>query len=199
VCTRQGQLEEGFACFRASGSQYHGTPIVGQKDEVNGGFVLGTTRAELGIDYALWEQVLAGARFGYVLRGGGPPQDGGKKFLPFSAELHLSYWFLGPAHRASGIQPYASLKGGIAEIDGAFKVTVVEDQNAPPPPNQPDNPPVQELDGYKKLGSGFAGIGVGAYLPAGREHGPSLELSYLALFPTSGNALTLSLGYAYGI
>lgn len=199
VCSKQQQLEGGFTCFRASGSQYHGTPVPGQNDRLNPGFVVGTTRVELGVDYALGDPVTLGARVGYVLRGGGPGPDGGEPFIPLSAELHLSYWVLGPAHRPSGVQPYILAKGGATEIDGAFQVTVVEDQSAPPPPNQPDNPPSQELDGYKKMGAGFAGLGAGFFLPAGAAHGPSLELCVVQLFPSTGTALTLSLGWSLGL
>ena len=77
VCSKQQQLEGGFTCFRASGSQYHGTPVPGQNDRLNPGFVVGTTRVELGVDYALGDPVTLGARVGYVLRGGGPDQLGG--------------------------------------------------------------------------------------------------------------------------
>ncbi len=199
VCSKQQQLEGGFTCFRASGSQYHGTPVAGQNDRLNPGLLLGTTRVELGADYALGDAILLGARAGFVLRGGGARADGGRPFIPLSAELHLSYWVLGPAHRPDGVQPYFLAKVGAAEIDGAFKVTVIEDQSAPPPPNQPDNPPSQELDAYKRMGAGFAGGGAGLFLPAGATNGPSLELAVVQLFPSTGTALTLSLGWSLGL
>ena len=80
-----------------------------------------------------------------------------------------------------------------------LRSTVVEDPNAAPPPNQPDNPPTQELDVYKKAGSGFAGIGIGVFLPIAAGHGPTLELGLMRLFPSNGTALALSLGYALGV
>ena len=199
VCSKQGQLEDGFACFRGSGSQYHGTPLVGQNDKINGGFVLGTTRLKLGADFALFDSVTVGARLGYVVRGGGPPQDGSSGFMPFHAEARLGYWLLGPAHRATGFSPYVLFNAGLGEVDGKSKVQVVEDPNAAPPPNQPDNPPTQELDVYKKAGSGFAGIGIGVFLPIAAGHGPTLELGLMRLFPSNGTALALSLGYALGV
>lgn len=199
VCTKSGQLDEGFACFRSSGSQYHGTPIAGRDDAVNTGFVLGTTRLKLALDHALLDDVTAGARLGYVLRGGGPTEDGGSKFFPLHAELRVAYWPLGPAHQPHGVSLFVFANGGLAEVDGKTSVTVIEDPSAPPPPSQPDNPPRQQLDVYTQSGSGFAGLGAGAYLPAGAAHGPSLELGLIRLFPTPGTALVIALGYGFGV
>ncbi len=78
-------------------------------------------------------------------------------------------------------------------------MTVAENQAVPPPPSQPDNPPVQTLDAYKKTGSGFAELGAGGYLAIGRQHGAVLELGVMQLFPSSGTALFLSLGYVLGV
>lgn len=199
VCSKDSQLERGFACFRASGSQYHGTPVPGLKDQLNPGLVLGTTRLALAGDYAVAEALTLGGRVGYALRGGGPAQDGGRKFLPFHLEARAAYWLTESAHARRGVQPYLLANGGLAQIDGAATVTVVEDPNAPPPPNQPDNPPTQQLDVYKKMGSGFVGVGAGVFLPVAPDHGPSLELGFLGLFPSSGTAVVLSLGYGFGV
>jgi hypothetical protein len=65
-------------------------------------------------------------------------------------------------------------------------------------PNEPDNPPAQTLDAYKKLGSGFGGLGLGGYLPLGKQNGAMFERVLLQLFPSSGTALSLSAGWAFG-
>ena len=199
VCTKDSQLNEGFACFRSSGSQYHGTPRVGVRDNVDSGLLVATTRMLLSGDYALSDSVTLGARAGYVLRGGGPTPDGCKPFIPYHLEGRASLWLLGQSYGDAGIQPFLFAGGGLAQVDGSLEVVVAEDANAPPPPNQPDNPPTQTLDVYKKAGSGFAKVGVGAYTAIGEHHGAVLELGAMQLFPSSGTAIALSLGYVLGV
>jgi hypothetical protein len=198
VCSRASQLDAGFACFRASGSQYHGTPITGAEDKVAPGLVPGTTRLTLSADYTLDGPLSLGLRLGYVLRGGGPTPDGGKKFMPYHVEARAAYWLNGRAYQASGLQPFVFAAGGLAQVDASIQVNVYEDPNTPPPPNQPDNPPRQRLDAYKKMGSGFLGAGAGVYLPLSAHSGPSLELAALGMFPSTGTDLRLTLGYGFG-
>jgi len=198
VCGRASQLDSGFSCFRESGSQYHGTPITGAEDKVAPGLVLGTTRLTLSADYVLDGPLSLGLRLGYVLRGGGPRPDGGKKFMPYHVEARAAYWLGGHAYEPEGWQPFVFATGGLAQVDASIPVNVYEDPNTPPPPNQPDNPPRQRLDAYKKMGSGFLGAGAGVYLPVDAHSGPSLELAALGMFPSTGTDLRLTLGYGFG-
>ncbi len=197
VCTGESQVNGGFSCFRASGSQYHGTPLTGVKDQVSSGLLPATTRAKLGVDYVASDELSVGMRLGYVLRGLGPPPDGAKRFPPLHFEARAAYWFDRPFSPDS-FTPYIFAAAGAAEIDAHLGVDVVENQSVPPPPNQLDNPPTQHLDAYKKMGSGFGGVGVGGYLPFGQANGALFELMLLELFPSSGTALSLSAGWAFG-
>jgi hypothetical protein len=198
VCSKQSQLDEGYACFRESGSQYHGTPKEGVHDSINPGMLLATTRVKLGGDFAAAESLTLGLRLGYVLRGGGPTPDGGKAFKPYHLELRGAYWLTDAAYSPRGVGPYLMLAGGLAQIDSHIGVDVVEDPDVPPPPNQPDNPPGQHLEAYKKMGYSFAALGFGVYFPLARNHGPLVELQLLELFPSSGTALSLGVGYVFG-
>lgn len=198
MCTKESQVDGEFTCFRDSGSQYHGTPLVSVRDEVKPGILVATTRLLLGADVALGEQLALGARFGYVLRGDGPAPDGGKDFIPFHAEARVSQFF-GPSVYGSSVTPYAFLAAGLAQVDSHIDVDVVEDPNAPPPPNQPDNPPEQQLDVYKKMGPWFGGLGAGLYVPVMSNQGPTFELLLMQLFPSNGTAFSLGIGYALGV
>jgi hypothetical protein len=199
VCTRDAQLNNGFSCFRQSGSQYHGTPIMGVNDSVGSGLLLATTRFVLGGDLLVADDLALGVRAGWAFRGGGPTPDGGKAFKPYSADLRLSYFVSGPAFSPDGFSPYVFLAGGVMQVDAKIGVDVVEDPNVPPPPNQPDNPPSQHLDAYKKMGFSFAGAGLGAYLPASAANGARFELGLAGLFPSSGLAAFLSAGWVFGV
>ncbi len=117
----QSQVDGSFTCFRKSGSQYHGTPIIGQRDQVSTGILLATTRFKLASDYA-WDNYDLGLRLGYVLRGGGPQPDGGRRFIPFHAEARFSYWLGKTAYENAGVQPYFFLGGGLAQVDARIDV-----------------------------------------------------------------------------
>jgi hypothetical protein len=197
VCTEQSQLNDGYACFRDNGTQYHGTPIVGAADSIASGFALATTRVLVGGDYLLGDHFTVGLRLGYVLRGGGPRPDGGKSFLPFHAEARAAYFLRDGGFNAAGFNPYFFLSGGLAQVDSKQRLLVFENPNAPPPPNQIDNPPSQDLDAWRKMGTSFVAPGVGVYYALGARTGLTAELRYMALFPTSGGALSLSLGFAF--
>ena len=59
------------------------------------------------------------------------------------AEARLSYFFSGGGINGDKLAPFALVGGGIAQIDAKKSVPVIENQSAPPPANQIDNPPGQ--------------------------------------------------------
>ncbi len=199
VCTKQSQLDDGFSCFRSSGSQYHGTPLPGQRDKINPGLSFATTRVVAGADLAIASWAAFGAEGGVVVLGAGPTPDGGRAFLPVHAAGRLLLFPGSDARRHDAFAAYLLLSGGLRQIDAKQSVSVVEDPNAPPPPNQPDNPPVQSLDAYRKMGSGFAALGGGARLDLADHFDLAGELSVLRLFPSSGTALSLLVGLQYAL
>jgi hypothetical protein len=119
--------------------------------------------------------------------------------MPFHLEGRAALWLAGRAYGSDGIQPFLFAGGGMAQVDSTIGVTVAENQAVPPPPNQPDNPPTQTLDAYKKMGSGFVELGAGGYVAVGQRHGVVLELGVMRLFPSAGTAMGLSLGYVLGV
>jgi hypothetical protein len=198
VCTKQSQLEEGFACFRASGTQYHGTPLPGEAGTLGSGPVPATTRVYLASDFRLPSALSLGMRVGYAIAGQGPRPDGGKSFFPMHAELRGQYWFSERAFPAS-VAAFLFASGGVAQIDAKKAVHVVEDRDVPPPPTQLDNGDEQTLDAYQKMGLSFAALGVGVFLPFGGHYGLLCDLKAMALFPDTGAALELELGFALGL
>ncbi|MEZ4222758.1 MAG: hypothetical protein R3B13_17590 [Polyangiaceae bacterium] len=197
VCSRQSQLESGFACFRESGSQYHGTPLPGRANKINDGLSPAATRVLLGLDWSLVAWFAAGLEGGVVFIGGSPRPDGGRRSLPIHLAGRALIYPAGDAQVANALAFYGLLQFGIREVDGKQSVTVFEDPAALPPPNQPDNPPTQTLDAYQRMGSGFFGLGGGLHAPLGSGFGVGAELSLLRMFPTSGTGLSLSAALEY--
>ena len=195
VCSQSSQLDSGFSCFRADGSQYLGSPQPGLRNVIAGELTLATTRIALGADLKLADQVSIGLRVGYAFRGA-PSVPGGKPFLPLHAEARGAYW-LSSAY-STNVAPFLFAAGGLAQVDAKNTVTVVEDLSVPPPPNQV-NPGSQDLDAYKKMGLLFAGAGMGAYVPFGSADGLTAELRFLFLFPDTGFVTGAGLGYALGL
>lgn len=199
VCSMQSQLTKGFSCFRSDGVQYHGSPLPGVADKIGNGMAPATTRILLGSELLLGKQFSVGLRLGYVLRGGSPQSDGGKKFLPLHAEARLSYFLSSGGMSGGGFVPYIFAGGGVAQIDVKKSVPVIENRNVPPPPSQIDNPPGQMLDAWKKSGATFAALGGGVYWALGHENGILAELKLMQLFPSSGTAAALDVGYTLGL
>lgn len=197
LCTEKSQVQLDWSCFRQQGTQYHGTPVQGVKDTVSAGFGLATTRVLIGLDVLPLEHVGLGLRAGYAF-GGSPRTDGGRRFFPFHIELRASYW-LSDAYPERGLAPFAFVGGGFAEVDSKHPVEVVEDRSVPPPPEQLDNKDRQTLDAWKKLGTGFGSFGVGGFYGIGRGGGILLAGKGMLLFPSTGFAAELELGYAVGL
>ena len=198
VCTAEAQSEEGYVCLRASGSQYHGTPLPDEAGNLRRGFTLATTRLAVGalVPAGGWS---AGLRFGWALAGKGPQPNGGDAYLPVLGEGQLAYWFSGEALSTERIGVFALASAGVAQVDGMARVVVREDPNAAPPAAQLDNPPVQELAAYQRAGPGFAGAGLGVFAPLGDAKGLIADARAIALFPSTGSALSLSVGVAWGL
>ncbi len=199
VCSPDSQLHKGFSCFRTDGVQYHGTPIVGQGGKIGGGLAPATTRVLLGTDVLLGDTFSAGLRLGYVLQGGGPQSDGGKKFFPLHAEARLSYYLSKGGMNGGGFVPFVFAAGGLAQVDVKKSVPVIENRKVPPPPNQIDNPNGQMLDAWKKSGMSFGALGAGVYWELGHHNGILAELKLMQFFPSSGTAASLDIGYTLGL
>jgi hypothetical protein len=198
VCSPTSQIDGRFTCIRGSGSQYHGTPQSGFAGKVNGA-AFAATRVAASVALPVMGAFGIGARLAYAIAGQGPKPDGGKSFLPVHLELQAQYWLTGDAFSTETIGAFLIASGGISQVDGKTSVTVREDTAVPPPIDQLDNPAVQRLDAYHKSGSGFAGAGMGLFVPVSGGFGIGADLRASMLFPSSGVALGLGLNAAFGL
>lgn len=200
VCTGPSQVDGPYSCFRASGSQYHGYPVLGEGDNINSGIAFATTRVLLGYDRVIAGGFTLGVRFGAVFRGASPAPEGegAHAFLPVHAEARASYFFGSDVFMSTGVRPYLFAAGGFAQVDAQFTTPVKEDMSKPPPPNQPDNPPTQTLDVYRHAGQGFAGGGAGVFFELSPGAGVLFDAKVMQMFPTSGTVISPELGAAIG-
>ena len=124
-------------------------------------------------------------RLGYAF--GGRPA-GKDKFFPFHAELRANYWFGSAPFESSGVRPYLSLSGGLAEVDAKVPV---EYYNA--------NNQKGTLDAWRKTGTGFASLAFGVMVPFAGDNGIVPELRAMQMFGASGTVFSIAIGYARAI
>jgi hypothetical protein len=198
LCTKNSQVNSGNTCLRASGSQYHGTPLPGSGGKLGLAPSLATTRLTLASYFALSSSVSGGLRVGYAFAGTAPAPDGGKKFFPLQAEIQAAYWLSQKALSTKHVGTFLEASGGIAQMVGHGSAEVHENTAAPRPISQLDNPPVQKLDVYQSSGQGFAGGGAGIFVPLGAGSALMVDLRLSAFFPVAGFALGLGAGVAFG-
>ena len=201
VCSPESQLYGDYACFRDSGTQYHGNPLARRGGEVRPGLQIATTRALLGFDRVFFDNVTLGLRLGWVLRGGGPRPSGAEApdFLPFHGELRAGYTFGANPFVRAGLRGSVFFIAGIAQFDTTYRVVVEEDTTKPPPSSQLDNPASQTLSAYRKSGTGFLGVGAAASYAITPSLGLSAALRFTKPFPSTGTLVSpeLSCFYAF--
>lgn len=195
-CTMTNQINGGFACFRASGTQYHGSPLPDSSNDIQAFPQLATTRLFGGYDRIFGSKFTLGLRLGWVLRGGGPRPDGaeGPSFLPFHGEARVGYTFGTNPFQRDGLRFSLFIGGGIAQVDTEYQVTITEDPQKPPPASQLDNPATQQLSVYRKSGTGFLDVGAAMNYAFSKRFGVSLGAKVMRMFPSNGTIVSLELG-----
>ncbi|HKO52250.1 MAG TPA: hypothetical protein VJV79_31295 [Polyangiaceae bacterium] len=172
-----------YSCFE-NGAAFDGNAAAGPGNQVSGGIGRATTRLLIGFDRVLGSNLSLGLRLGYAF--GGRPA-GESKFFPFHAEIRANYWFGAAPFESSGLRPYVSLSGGLAEVDGRVSVEYYD-----PAGNK------STVDAWRKTGKGFAGLGFGVMIPFAGDNGIVPELRAMQLFGASGTVFDISIGYARG-
>jgi hypothetical protein len=198
VCSPESQMDGEYVCLRESGSQYYGTPMRGDAGSVAPRIRFATTRV-VGAAFLPLGAMSVGVRAGWAFAGQGPRPAGGHDFLPLLVEGQAAYWVGGRAFRTSGIDLFVLATGGVAQIDSRATVQVAEDTAISPPPHQLDNPAAQSLQAYRRSGPGFAGAGLGLFVPTASRTGLVLDLRGIGLFPTPGAAVSLAASLALGL
>jgi len=183
VCGSNGaQGAANWSCFQ-NGAPFKGNIDSGSGNHVSGGLGRGTLRVLLGFERLLTSNLSLGVRVGYAF--GGRP-EGSDKFFPFHLELRGNYWFGSAPFQGSGVRPYVSLSGGLAEVDGKVSVEYY------------DAGTKRTLDAWRKTGKGFAGLAFGVMVPFAGNNGIVPELRAKQMFGASGTVFDLSIGYARG-
>ncbi len=179
---------DGYSCFQR-GSQFGLVPgqdiAPGPGNHVSGGVGRATSRVLVGFDRLLGSNVSLGLRLGFAF-GGAPAPKTGSSFLPVHAELRANYWFGSDPFEHSGLRPYVSLSGGVADVDSHVLVEYYSTSGAK-----------GTLDAWHKTGKGFAGLGLGTMIPIGSS-GLIPEVRLMQMFGSSATAFDLAIGYAYG-
>jgi hypothetical protein len=196
VCGTERPAE--LSCFRAN-DQFRDPTVAftaGDAGEVSGGFRPATTRLLIGYERVFFPNISLGVRLGYAI-GGGPTEPNGAGFVPFHAELRGSYWFA--PIQVGKIRPYATVGGGLAQIDSSVTTELVDrSPTGQIPVNAQGEPQASRVTVWKKTGTTFASIGGGAMYPLSDHGGVTAELKGVLLFPSSGMSVALQAGYSHG-
>lgn len=180
-----------YSCFVGGSEEYFltqgRTALDTPGNEISGGFVRGTIRILAGYDRVLTDNITAGARAGFAF-GGGPQAPGGAAFVPLHLEARAAYWIGDKPFSKAGLRPYATLGGGLTQVDAKVSVAVIQRENGQR----------YELDAWKKSGTGFAFLAAGAMYAISPTQGPQLEAKFLRMFGAGSNGAALQLGYVVG-
>jgi len=175
--TPSAAYDDTFICARNADSEnpprYLGQPTLGQGNNVNFGFGVSTLRMMLGYDRVLVAGLAVGARVGFAFNG---TSLDFASFIPVHAEGRLSYTIGSNAFTTAVVRPWVFLNGGLAQVDTAVNVDVLEDGEKCGADDPSDvhsectieteadgvtQPRVQTLKAIKQAGLGFVGAGIG--------------------------------------
>ncbi len=206
-------FDESVVCAKNPGSEkpsrYLGQPTPGQGNNVNTGFGVSTMRLMLGYDRVIVEGLTLGARVGYAFNG---TNEEFASFIPVHAEGRVAYTFGSSPWSGQVVRPWIFVSGGLAQVDTAVEVDVLEDGTACGAADPKDNgsdctipsesgdpePRIQTVRAIKQAGLGFAGGGGGiSFVPVPLfEINVGLKVS--ATFPVVVAVFSPELGIGFG-
>jgi hypothetical protein len=161
---------------------------------VQTGFAPSTKRVMVGYDYALSDNLTAGARLGLAF--GGAVHDelaDEKAFFPYHVEVRGQY-FLGDGPLANpGFRPYAAFAGGLGEFDSSVEVEFFA-ASEPGPDGR-----IYSLNAWRRAGNTFVSLSLGAEYGFTPSAAAFVEFTGLQMFGEAANALALRLGFRYGL
>jgi hypothetical protein len=206
---------EAFSCFE-NGDPYQGRTNHNLGGDIASGFRPATIRLLVGYERVILPFFSIEARLGFAFNGGPEspaPAGDGSSFLPIHAEarakLYFSSVYRDDARGLKGLTGYVTLGGGMAQVDP--KVTVPVGECVPPPRTSTitneqadcidsNNQAIttKDLEVYKRLGQSFISGGPGLRYGITKNIAANLQLTGMFLLPSTGFALTPSLGVAAG-
>jgi hypothetical protein len=193
ACSVHAQENEGYACYRADGAQYTGTPVL-TNEPLGAG--IGPTRLVLGFERLLYYDTSVGLRAGWALAGAGPTPRGGTEFFPLSVSVRATHWFGEDPFARSGLRPFAFLTAGYAMFDVKTSAHVREDPAAVA--YQGGNDLEQTVDLWKRAGDGFVGAGGGLAFAFTPRVAAAVEVGVLEALPYGALVIAPAAGLMLG-
>lgn len=193
ACSVYGQENEGYACTRRTdGAQYLGNPVYTNEPVAP---AVGQLRAVIGYERLIFYGSSVGIRVAYALTRQ-KELDKAAPFFPLLVELRAAHWFGADPFARTGLRPYVFASAGAGMFDLAFTVHVREDPAAASV--QGGNALHQDLDGHRRSGDVFVGVGGGLMMAFWSSGGPSLEVAAAQVFPYGASVLIPRLGWRVG-
>lgn len=170
---QENASDTSYVCVRnpegENHSRYLGKATDGQGNNVNFGFGVSTMRLMLSYDRVLIKGLSIGARLGWAFNG---TNEEFASFIPVHAEGRLNYTIGKDPFAGQVVRPWVGISGGLAQVDTAVNVDVLEDGEACGAAGSSDpctietsdgviEPRLQTLRAIKQAGLGFAGATVG--------------------------------------
>ncbi|MFO0556236.1 MAG: hypothetical protein U0271_48110 [Polyangiaceae bacterium] len=207
-------FDETFVCVRNPEGENHtrylgeGTP--GQGNNVNFGFGVATMRLMLSYDRVLVEGLSIGLRLGYAFNG---TNEDFASFIPLHVEGKLAYTIgASPWDGSMPARPWVFLSGGLAQVDTAVDVDVLEDGtscgaadannvNSPCTIESSDGvlePRIQTLRAIKQAGLGFIGLGLGVSFVPVDLFEINLGIKFSVTFPYVVPVFSPEIGIGFG-
>jgi hypothetical protein len=193
ACGLHQQENQGYACFRADGEQYTGTPVLTNEPLGPG---RGQTRVVAGFDRLVHYDTTLGIRAGWAFFGEGPTPRSGTQFVPFSITARVTHWFGEDPFARSGLRSFVFVAAGYSMVDVATTARVREDPTVPA--YQRGNDLEQTVDVWKRAGDGFAGAGAGLVFGWSPARAAFVELAVGSVFPFAALVMTPSAGVTFG-
>jgi hypothetical protein len=193
ACSIPSQEDGAFACYRADGAQYLGSPVLTNEPAGAGPT---PTRIVAGYERLVHYDTTVGVRVGAAVRGSGPTPPGGTPFMPISASARVTHWFGEDPFMRTGLRPFAFVTAGYEMVDVPVRIHVREDPTKVH--YQGGNDLEQTLDAWKRAGDGFAGAGAGLAYAMIRRTAIFVEVAAFETFPFSAFVVAPSAGVMVG-
>lgn len=161
-----------------------------RSNTVSGGGAFGNIRIMASLDYAATNNVLVGARLGFVL--GTYPAEAagfdGKSFAPIHVELRGTYVIGDQPLAKKGFAPYVFAGAGVSTFESKVKVSVVE--------NVAGTNKAKQVDAWHLAGPGFVALGGGGRYALSQR---AALMGGLRLNVAFGNGTAPSIGPEVGV
>jgi hypothetical protein len=193
ACSVHAQENEGYACYRADGEQYTGSPVL-TNEPLGAG--RGPTRVGLSFERLVYYNTSLGVRLAWAVLGAGPTPRAGTEFVPLSASARATHWFGDDPFARSGLRPFAFITAGYAMVDVKTKVHLREDPTVLA--YQGGNDLEQTADLWKRAGDGFVGVGGGLAFAFSARIAAVAEITALEVFPFGALVIAPNAGVMLG-